>query len=337
VTTPAPTVAAILVTYGDRWHLLRRVLGELLQHHESLRHVIVVDNASRGIRVDDLDTRSAGPEVIVVRLPENLGSAAGFKAGLEAAHDQTEADLFWLLDDDNLPESGGLEALLQTFAQLGNDPLNSMLAMRPNRREYVSAAHGQGTVAIAMNSFMGLHLNKIAARLARRSPMRPQAPTKVGYAPYGGLLLHRSWIARVGLPDESYFVYADDFEFTSRIVAAGGRIVLCPSSQIKDLETSWHLGGARRFHWMAPETDPGRVYYSMRNRVALERRRFVSSTPLYLVNAATFVTLRLVPGVAYHLAISRCPGRVWRRVRLLIRAVRDGWTGRLGRVDASAF
>jgi len=333
MTSPRLNVATIVVTYGHRWRYLKQVLAELCRHDSSVHDVVIVDNASAGLHLPEIGSDTS-LRFHIVRLPDNMGSAKGFKVGIEAAGTQTDAELYWLLDDDNLPEPHCLERLLSSYDTLGARPSNVLLALRPDRREYVEASRGERVLRIQPNSFMGLHLNKIASRVGLHRPFeRPKEDLiPVGHAPYGGLLFHRTWVDRIGLPDEEYYLYADDFEFTSRITRNGGTILLCPAARIQDLETSWHLTQRPRFHWMAPDLDSTRVYYSMRNRVHLERTRFVSSNAMYAVNAATFILLRLWCGAIYHIVRSGRLGKVFSRTRLLMRAICDGWIGRLGRV-----
>ncbi|HET8963233.1 MAG TPA: hypothetical protein VFM99_05015, partial [Chitinophagales bacterium] len=58
-------------------------------------------------------------------------------------------------------------------------------------------------------------------------------------APYGGLLFKKEIIKRIGLPNEQFYIYVDDFEFTYRITEAGYKIELVKNAFINDLEESW--------------------------------------------------------------------------------------------------
>src|SRR3954466_11143147 len=90
------SVTAVLVTYGSRWHLLSKVLQELL-NYDQVSAIVVVDNGSTydlscRLRVDALE------RVKLISLGQNLGSAGGYAAGIREAYDATSADLIWLLD-----------------------------------------------------------------------------------------------------------------------------------------------------------------------------------------------------------------------------------------------
>jgi hypothetical protein len=67
-------------------------------------------------------------------------------------------------------------------------------------------------------------------------------------------------------------LYGDDTEFSYRITAAGGEIVLVCNALIKDLETSWNVKS--RFsssfdQWLSGESDM-RAFYSARNQAHFE-------------------------------------------------------------------
>ena len=86
------TVCAVTVTYGDRWHLLRRVL-ERLCAWPAVARVIIVDNGA----TYDLRGRTAGAfglRVEVVGSGRNEGSARGYAIGMKAAREavDTSAD-----------------------------------------------------------------------------------------------------------------------------------------------------------------------------------------------------------------------------------------------------
>ncbi len=60
-----------------------------------------------------------------------------------------------------------------------------------------------------------------------------------------GLFFHKDLIEKIGLPDESYFLYVDDFDFTYRITKAGGEIWMVTNSHLHDLESSFYLPGKK--------------------------------------------------------------------------------------------
>lgn len=328
-------VAVVTVTYGERWHLLRQVIEELGASQEEVSHIVVVDNGCAvpiASRTGELGSRL---QIINVRLEQNTGSAQGFRVGIEAALARTPAAFVWLLDDDNLPGQGALARLLAAQRALGGASGTAVAALRPNIFESVLAARGLMRIRVPENSFLGFHLRLIPEKLLRRLRARQRCGmqgsyacplTAVGYAPYGGLLMHRDLVKRIGLPNDQYYLYGDDYEYSSRIAAQGGGLYLCATSEVRDLELSWHRRPGSVHHLFEPAANLARLHYSVRNRAHLEISRFVSSALVWRLNAAVYLTAI----AAHSIAVHRRPAATLRRLRLVLAALRDGRAQRLG-------
>lgn len=316
----------VTVTYGDRAHLLRLAIGAAFD--AGAGRAVVVDNGTGSTSRAAIDHMRHvwGGRLEVVRLAENRGSAGGFRAGLERVRDRAECEFIWLLDDDNAPRPDALLRLWQAYGTLGADPNHALLSLRPDRKEYLLAATRGVPVTIVPNAFLGFHLKDVPAKVRRR--LRPDRSgggpirfplVSVGYAPYGGFFFHRSWLDRVGLPDERLYLYGDDHDFSLRFVRAGGTIYLCAVSEVVDLEPSWHHEPSASRPWVSPAADDRRVYYAVRNRARLERG-FVTSSLAYWANVCAYLGVLAVAG----LLGDRRPRELARRMRLLVRAIRDG-------------
>ena len=328
-----PQVAVVTLTYGRRWHLLSAVIAELLQHDTAISDIVVVSNAAQDNLAERLP-QSAMPRVHFVPLAENLGSAEGYARGIRYASELTDIDLIWLLDDDNRPQAGALNKLLAAYAILGNNPDCAVAALRQGNRESTLAAHGLMQIGIRPNSFLKFHAADLYAKVARRWRERKiqnvdayKSPlTRIGYAPYGGLLFHRHWVQRIGLPDARYFLYADDYEYSSRFGINGGAIYLCASAVVEDLEASWYKHRVRVHPLFEEDAKLGRLYYSTRNSAHLEASRFVKSWLVYYFNVALYLSALSLQS----LLVQRKPRHTLARLRLILSALRAGWRGELG-------
>lgn len=333
----ATSVIAVIVTYGSRCHLLRSALQALAAQTTLPFSVVIVDNGASPPAAECVRGAIAPFPIQVLTLPGNWGSAAGFKAGMEEAL-RMGADLIWLLDDDNSPHPDALGHLLRTRAVM--DRAEDVFAsLRLDRPKLIGAAAGNRELRVFPNAFLGVDL--VSPVWWRRFFARPAIPERledipdtvveIPYGLYGGLLLPRTVIQRIGYPDERYVTYMDDLEFTCRIRRNGVRLWLVAASMISDLDQSWYYGARRRDlpPWIDVTTDPARVYYSVRNLVAVERAYFVRNQPLYLLNGVLYLLAMLIQGLRYNGA----PRATWRRSRLLVTAFRDGLMGRLGRND----
>jgi len=326
--TSRPKVAIGLVTYGKRWHLLEKVLQSVVDDAD-VGAIVVFNNGAADPIAGLVAQAGWQARVTVLDGGGNLGSASGYAGVLVHLQPLAADGLILLLDDDNRPEPGALALALDYWLSLGADPLRSVLLVRNDRPEQSLALASGRPIRHARNSFLGFSLARAWHKRsgARRGPGTPAASVEVDFAPYGGLLFHPSWIAKVGLPRRDYFVYADDHEYTTRITRAGGTILLLGASKVEDLETSWFLKPAvSRAGLLSGQGVDSRLYYSVRNRVNFERAALISSTPVYFFNLGLALALQLLRV----LSSERAPRQSLGKLGLVLRAIRDGWSGRLG-------
>lgn len=323
------SVVALTVTYGDRRHLLRQVLQRLDGIEPALQALVIVFNGVDYDPVAFVDELNLGLAVRIERLPCNEGSAVGFGRGLALAAEVSGANWIWMVDDDNMPRPDALAVLKAAWQSLGGQSRVLLLSLRSNRWDYLVAAQNGVHRGYVDNAFFDFSVGAALMRRWRRwkpfdptDPRFPQFPiVRVGYAPYGGLLMHRDWLARVGLPNPGFFLYEDDFDYTDRMVRAGGDIFLCAQSVIDDLEQPWSLDQDGRCHFLLDHRSPvRRVFLTVRNRSFIESKSHVSNRLVYFVNTIAFLA-RIVL-VSYRAWLDP---RLWLRLRLVILALRCGW------------
>ena len=324
-------VSVVTVTYGDRWHLLERVL-EYIEADPKIGRVIVVDNGAR-TSIAALVQRAGFRKAIVVGNPRNLGSAAGFKLGLETVLSY-DPQWIWLLDDDNLPDPIALDKILHSAAAL--DPAErgrtAFVAFRPEHHGAVAAGEDVRRCFPPHSSFCGFYVTDIPHKIWRgMRPRRPLAsreiPVRVAlpYAPYGGLFFHRKLLEKIGTPNKDLVLYADDTEFTSRIVQSCGRLWLLTDAPIIELEPSWstkHAGSSFET-WLTGSAD-FRVFYRARNRAYFDCKIWSRNKMIYRLNRLAYLLILRVVALRH---------RRIDRYDLFRRATTLGETGRLGLED----
>jgi GT2 family glycosyltransferase len=238
-------VCAVVVTH-NRSAMLRRCLAALTEQRRPPDRILVVDNASTDGTADMLDR--GHPTVEVLRLEVNEGGAGGFHEGIRRAY-ESGAEWLWLMDDDTIPTPSALGELLAAVDRLdGATP--ALLASRVIWRD--------GTMH-PMNFPI----------FERRRMERVIASAEVGLLPIRGatfvsLLLHRDAIDRYRLPLKHFFLWADDIEYTSRIVLGGAGAYFVPTSvALHDTPAPEDFRAAR----------PERFYYHVRNTLLMARIR----------------------------------------------------------------
>ena len=320
-----PTVCVVIVTYGDRWPLLREVLCAVDKQTYLPNKIILVNNGSA--YSNEQLSISLSVTVQILNFECNMGSAQGFGCGLRKAVD-LDVDLIWILDDDNCPVTNALEELVNTFQISGG----AVVATR-----MIQGVGQRASVGTPRNGFLGYSIiatvQSLYKKLARRfikysndiSSKNDKYFEKLPVAPYGGLLISKTLIEEIGFPREDFITYADDTEWTSRINATGNAIYRCSTSIVNDIDRSWHVRTTRIIPLISPETSFYKIYYSVRNQTYLEYRSSSSRT-LFFLN----VVIRLTVLLGNMMVFSENKKASFLRIYVLIKAFYDGLLGKLG-------
>ncbi|MEN3110953.1 glycosyltransferase [Uliginosibacterium paludis] len=323
---PPASVHVVTVTYGDRWRLLEQTIEAAL--HEGAGHVTVVDNGAADNTAAQLQRRF-DERVSLIRLERNLGSAGGFHAGMREAMRHPHA-LLCLLDDDNVFTPGALSRMLATHAEgLRTTAADALAVLALRDEHFVAESLSSSDFSGHADAYLGFRILDLPAKILnhlhparRRAAAVPAMPAELRWAPWGGLLFHRQVPERIGLPRADYVLYNDDIEWSMRLVAAGGRIVLDSRARIEDVDNSGHSAAIypNVFVSLLCGSSDFRTYYEFRNRCNLEQQQGHYGL-MNRLNRAMFWSLLAGCALAW--------GRLG-RLRLLRAAMHDGEGGRMG-------
>lgn len=314
--------AAVVVTY-NRKELLVECLVSLLKQSYSLDAVYIIDNDSTDGTLDYLVGKdfvgsplgSAGEpaeavravasmalpdrpiEIHYVRMPENTGGAGGFHEGMKRAV-AAGFDWLWLMDDDLWTAPEALAALVRKKDALRGEPvlLNSLVLARDR-------SDGD-TLAFPLQELTARGYPKRGIYHWRLSEVQDQVHDGLyrWACPFNGTFVPARVVAEVGLPNKEFFFWGDEKDFLWR--------------------------AARRFPWYTvvdsrvfhpPARDTGfdwRQYYNIRNMMVVNRH----------FNLTGLRNLRLA---VWSLVRGARHGRTG--LALVLRAIGDGWAGRLGK------
>jgi len=326
----------LIVTYGNRWHFLERILKGVISQNQ-VTHVIVVDNAS-DYSVFAKANELLNDRIIVITNTENKGSAGGYKMAMEYAMTNTGADLFWLLDDDNLPDIDALPNLLTEWQTIDvADDRKALFCLREDRVQHIRIAKGESPYRyyLVPNNFMGFdifriipnQIKKLTSSFDNNQPYHDRV--QMPYVPYGGLLLHRKMIELIGYPNEDFFLYVDDSEYTYRITKSGGTIWLIPKCKVVDIDKSQGIGyKPRLFHSHLLDQWSFRTYYHVRNRMHFYKENFITNSVIFKINKVLYLS---------YLKIISLLSSKRSEYRKLSIAVNDGLTSKLGKAPEAKF
>jgi rhamnopyranosyl-N-acetylglucosaminyl-diphospho-decaprenol beta-1,3/1,4-galactofuranosyltransferase len=256
---PGPRVIAVIVTYNRR-ELLLESLAAVQEQQRQPDAVIVVDNDSADGTAAAV--RAAFPAARLAELGANYGGAGGFAYGMAQAL-ADGADVIWAMDDDTVPGPAALAALLAA------------------RRGYP----GQAPTIVASSVVwtdgrphpMNTPRPKPFAAGSERRAAAACGCVPIRSASFVSILVDAVECRRRGLPQADFFLWNDDFEFSTRLLR-GNIGLLCPDSVV--VHKTKTFGGTT--------VDPGdRFFYEVRNKVWTLRTPALAPLERVLYGGAT--------------------------------------------------
>lgn len=301
-----PSVAVVILNWNNPGDTLA-CLQSIAALDYPLLKTIVVDNGSSDNSVERI--RSAYPDVQVVETGANLGYAGGNNVGIHHAL-AAGAEAVCILNNDVTVEPdflGTLMAALQREAGVG--VVTPLVAQQTNG---VSSVWALGA-AVDWHTALVTRCHAGESADSRRSA----PPFAVAIAPGAAMLVKREVFERVGLLDESYFLYFEETDWCLKVHQAGYRILAVPGSLV------WHKVSAT-----LGTTSPVIDYYMLRNHLHLIQRHWSGVRRPYLLLRTALRNLATI--AAYTVKTHQGKRIPHRNARVL--ALRDAALGRWGRM-----
>jgi GT2 family glycosyltransferase len=279
-------VCAVVVTRNRR-ALLVECLAALAAQTRAPDRVLVVDNASTD-GTDEL-LRDEYPHVEVVQLPVNQGGAGGFHEGLRRSHEDG-FDATWLMDDDTIPTTDCLQALLAAIDVAPDGPpalLSSKVVWSDGRLHPMNHPGFERTETAEV----------INAAEHRLIPLRT--------ATFVSLLVSRRAVDTYGLPLRRFFLWSDDIEYTARILRHESGYLVPASVALHKTERPYS----------AVNTSGDRFYFHVRNSLYMLRG------PAWTPAEKLSVTFILITTTLAYLRYNHFAPRT---ITTVLRGLRDG-------------
>jgi GT2 family glycosyltransferase len=216
-----PLVFVLLVNWNGK-HDTLDCLSTLSKISYRNFKTVVVDNGSADGSAEAF--RKAYPEVVVLELLQNLRFAGGNNAGIRYAMDHG-ADLLLLLNNDTTVEEGFLGHLV---TRIQTDDAIGMVAPKiyyhddPGRIWFAGGAISMWTGTMR--------------HLGIREPDHGQYDRthEIEYASGCCMLVRVDVVRKIGMLDESFYMYTEDADWSMRVRRAGYKIAYEPQARI------WH-------------------------------------------------------------------------------------------------
>lgn len=229
MTTAAPRVAIVIVTYNSARDI-DRALRSLADPPPATPHeILVVDNAS----ADDTVTRirASWPGVRLIASPSNLGFAAANNRGIR----ESSSELVLLLNPDTSVPRGAIDRLV---AHLDARPDVAIVGPR--------IVDGEGRAELSFGSMITplTELKQKVLVVGNDRGVRPivsmvdrmtRRTRAVDWVSGACLLIRRADLEAAGLLDERFFLYTEDVDLCASVRRRGRTVLFAADVEIQHL------------------------------------------------------------------------------------------------------
>jgi GT2 family glycosyltransferase len=301
-----PTVAIVILNWNNAPDTAD-CLDSVAQMDYRPFRTYVVDNGSTDGSPERL--RARYPDLNLIRLPENIGYAAGNNAGIQIALTEGAQSVL-VLNNDTLVEPSFLGELVRAAQAVPGAGMVGPLVLCEHPRSDVFAA----------GSFIDWWRGEVRHRgmFRRRSDLDVALENEqVDFIAGCGVLVSREVIETIGMLDPRYFLNFEDVEWCVRAHRAGFRVIFNPAAVMYH-KISATLG----------QSSPANTYYMTRNALGFFWEHAPAGRRLPPVAHILGRTLRTMTAWSLRSAYQSPTFRRRRHANLL--AVRDFVRGRRG-------
>lgn len=237
----SPLVSILTVQY-QQLEMTLRFLESISQIGYANYEVVVVDNASNFDAKKEIQSRY--PNVTVICSESNLGFAGGNNLGLQYC----KGDYILFINNDTEVEPDFLNHLVQ----LGNAVPN-LGVISPRLQYYDPKGIVQYAGSTDLNTFT-LRNRSLGYGEVDKGQYTTSYPTAFIHG--AAMLVPKLVLTEVGLMEQRFFLYYEEYDWCARIKARGFEIYYCGESLVYHKE-SMSVG----------KSSPLKIYYMTRNRI----------------------------------------------------------------------
>ena len=209
-------------------------------------HIIVVDNNSPDNSYECLIEKL--PNEIIIKSKENNGFSAGNNIGIKYALEHN-ADYVMLLNNDTIIDEFMIEHLLKNT--------DDFMVTVPKMYYYSQPEiiwYAGGNINKTLGKTVHVGENKL-------DDGSYEERKYVNFATGCCIMMPKVVVEKVGLWDESYFMYWEDVDYSLRLATAGIKILYVPKAKL------WHKVSAS-----SGVKSPLSIYYGNRNRMYIMKK-----------------------------------------------------------------
>lgn len=255
-------VVALVITY-NRKEMLQRSLDRLFAQKQPLERILVFNNASTDGTQEYLESLKH-PLLFIHHHPLNIGGAGGYHEGFKMAL-KWQPDWVWCVEDDILAP-----------------------------RDFIFRANA--SLQDAKRNKRGFVFPQLRCVYEPRQIQRPQKE-EIGpnhtleKAVFAGCLINSTAIDACGYPIKKYFIYFDDWEYTSRLSRMGYPGLYVPSLHL------WHHDAAKpmqKGYLHVAYSQLWKSLYGIRNELSFYKKYKPLLYPKLLVKHIVIIPLQIL-------------------------------------------
>ena len=204
-------VSVLIVTF-NRKKLLERCVQSIVNQSFPISSITIVDNNSTDGSYEYITNKFATTFALKnikfdwKRLKENSGGAGGFSCGVGLIR-KTSYDFIWMMDDDGYPDK---DCLLNLISHASTNSYVGPIVLSDTDKTTLS---------------FPLRLRKSLKVVDTIKDLKSYGSVLPGVIlPFNGTLISEKLISKIGTPDERFFIWGDEVDFTERARANGAEI-----------------------------------------------------------------------------------------------------------------
>jgi len=223
------SLAIVIISFNVR-KLLQECLESIYRQTRRTRFEIwVIDNNSRDDSVAML--KQSFPDVHLIENKENLG----FTRANNQAIAQCRSDLVLLLNPDTLIQDGALDKMVQFMDEHPEVGVSGCRVENPDGSLQLACRRSIPTPQVAFYRMTGLSRlfpnSKVMAKY-NLTYLDPNQPHEVDAVSGAFLLIRKSVVDRIGMLDETFWIFGEDIDWCIRAQRAGWKVMYYPGARI---------------------------------------------------------------------------------------------------------
>ncbi|MFH1008586.1 MAG: glycosyltransferase [Candidatus Latescibacterota bacterium] len=222
-------LSVVILNYNVKSFLEQAIRSTLAAMEGIDGELFVVDNASTDGSVEMV--RDGFPQVTLIANTENVGFARGNNIALR----KCQGRHILLLNPDTVVHRDSLRVMVDFMDQHPEAGAAGCKILNPDGTLQLACRRGFPTPGVAFFKIVGLSRLFPRSRLFGRynlTYLDPEQTTEVDAISGSFMMVRREVLERVGLLDETYFMYGEDLDWFYRIRLAGYKIFYVPATEI---------------------------------------------------------------------------------------------------------